>query len=168
VAAALFLAIGCGGVTTEITVSEHNAETLAAAGLDAVRMIEDVSGMIDRFSESFFDPAERVVLCDTGDVALSVHDVGAEGLSTGDDATVDFNGCVVALDDGPLTLDGSLYLRAEDMTRPRSSSRTRRSSSTATSRPPCRAPMASRSSPTSAATRSAPSRRRATGSSRVR
>jgi len=116
VAAVLFLAIGCGGVTTEITVSEHNAETLATAGLDAVRMIEDVSGMIDRFSESFFDPAQRLVLCDTGDVAISVNDVGAEGLSTGDDANVDFNACVVALDDGPLTLDGSLYLRAEDIT----------------------------------------------------
>lgn len=116
-AAALLFSVGCGGGggSSELTISEQNAEELAAQGVGAVTMLEGMSDMVDGISE-IFNPAAQVMPCDSGNVMLSINDTGVEGLSTGDYANLDFNGCVIDLGEGALTFNGMFYLRATDVT----------------------------------------------------
>jgi hypothetical protein len=115
-AAALLFAAGCGGGgSSELTVSAQNAEAVAAAGVGAVTMAEGMSEMLDGMSD-IFNPAAQVMPCDSGNVMLSVQDMGTAGLSTGDYANLDFNACVIDLGEGALTFNGGLYLRADDIT----------------------------------------------------
>lgn len=111
-AAVLVLAIGCGGGggSSQLTISEQNAEQLAAAGVGAVTMLEGMSEMVDGMS-GVFDPAAQVMPCDSGNVVLSVYDPGSNGLSTGDYANLDFNACVIE----GLTFNGTFYVRAQDI-----------------------------------------------------
>jgi hypothetical protein len=116
-AAALAFAVGCGGGggAGELTISQQNAEELAAAGVGAVSMLEGMSEMTDGLSE-LFNPSAQMMPCDAGNVMLNIYDPGANGLSTGDYASLDFNSCVIDLGEGALTFNGSFYLRAEDVT----------------------------------------------------
>ncbi len=116
-AAALVLAIGCGGGggSGEITFSEQNAAEVAASGVGAVTMLEGMSDMVDGISE-VFNPQAQVIPCDMGNVVLSISDTGVQGLSTGDYANLDFNGCVMDFGTGALTFNGMFYLRATDIT----------------------------------------------------
>ncbi len=115
-AAALLFAVGCGsGGSSELMISQQNAEALAAEGVGAVTMLEGMSDMVDGLSD-VFNPAAQVFPCDSGNLMLTVSDTGTEGLSTGDYANVDFNGCVLDLGDGALTFNGMFYLRATDVT----------------------------------------------------
>jgi hypothetical protein len=117
-AALLLLALGCGGGSSvgELTISAQNAEALASAGVGAVSTLDGMSQMVDDFSQSFFNPAAQVFPCDSGNVMLTVNDVGATGLSTGDNASLDFNACVLDLGGGSLVFNGNFYLSATDVT----------------------------------------------------
>ena len=116
-AAVLVLALGCGGGggSSELVINEQNAAALAASGVGAVSMLEGMSEMVDGMSE-VFNPAAQVMPCDSGNVTLNIQDMGTQGLSTGDYASLDFNGCVLDFGDGALTFNGMFYLRAEDVT----------------------------------------------------
>lgn len=115
-AAALLFAAGCGGGgSSELVITEQNAQALAASGISAVTMLEGMSEMVDGLSD-VFNPAAQVMPCDSGNVMLSISDLGIQGLSTGDYASLDFNGCVLDLGTGALTFNGMFYLRAEDVT----------------------------------------------------
>jgi hypothetical protein len=117
VAAAILLVAGCAGGSGsgEITITSQNAEALAAAGVGAASMLEGMSDMVDGFSEGMFNPSALVVPCSPGNAMLSVYDMGAQGLSTGDYANVDFNACVLDIGSGSITLNGNFYLRADDI-----------------------------------------------------
>jgi len=112
-AAALFFAVGCnsGGGMSQLTINEQNAEALAAQGVGAVTMLEDMSGMLDSFS-GYIDPAAQVNPCpDGGNTVLSINDMMPAGLSTGDYVNLDFNGCTQS----GLTLNGMVHLGATDI-----------------------------------------------------
>ena len=114
-AAVLLLAIGCGGGgggTGEITISEQTAAPLAASGVAAVTMVENMSEMADGMTSVFDQGSALVMPCDSGNVVLNVYDIGTAGLSTGDSASIDFNGCMIE----GLTFNGGIYLRADNIT----------------------------------------------------
>lgn len=118
-AAALLFAVGCGsgGGMSELTISEQNAEEVAASGVGAVAMLQGMSDMVDGLS-NVLDPAAaaQMMPCDSGNVMLNLHDIGPQGLSTGDYASLDFNGCVIDPGGLNLTFNGMFYLRADDVT----------------------------------------------------
>jgi hypothetical protein len=119
-AAALLFAIGCGGGggSSELTVSEQNAEAIASQGIGAVSMLEGMTEMMDMFSESFFGESAQMAPCpDGGDAALSLNDVAPVGLSTGDNVNATFYGCMIDVGGGTLlTFNGMLGFDATVVT----------------------------------------------------
>ncbi|MCK6460751.1 MAG: hypothetical protein L6Q95_12770 [Planctomycetes bacterium] len=119
-AAALLFAIGCGGGggSSELTISDQNAEALAASGVGAVSMLEGMTEMMDMFSESFFSPAAQMQPCpDGGQANLSINDVLPAGLSTGDNVDATFYGCLVDVGGGTtLSFNGMLGFDATTVT----------------------------------------------------
>jgi hypothetical protein len=119
-AAALLFAVGCGGGggQSELTISQQNAEALAASGVGAVSMLEGMTEMMDMFSESFLDPAAQTADCpDGGSASTSINDVLPAGLSTGDSVDATFYGCMIDVGGGTmLTFNGMLGFDATTVT----------------------------------------------------
>jgi hypothetical protein len=118
-AAALLFAVGCGGGggSSELTISDQNAEALAASGVGAVSMLEGMTEMMDMFSESFLGSAQMTPCPDGGQANTSINDVLPAGLSTGDSVDATFYGCMIDVGGGTmLTFNGMLGFDATTVT----------------------------------------------------
>jgi len=119
-AAVLFLTLGCGGGggMSELTVSQQNAEALAASGVSAVSMLEGMTETVDMFSESFLGASAQTVACpDGGQAKAVINDVAPAGLSTGDSVDDTFYGCMIDVGGGTLlTMNGMLGFDATEVT----------------------------------------------------
>jgi hypothetical protein len=115
--AALLLAVGCNSSgSSELTISEQNAQSLAAQGVAAATMLEEMGGLVEGFSEVLNEPAAQTIPCDTGEIIVSVMDIGTTGLSTGDTASIRFNACGMDLGGEALLLNGTMSFQALEVT----------------------------------------------------
>lgn len=110
-------AIGCTGSDGEgqLTLTAQNIEPVAGLALDASDMLEGMGDLVEGMTETL-NPSAQVVPCDMGNMNLQVIDADQDGqLSTGDSASLTFNGCMIDLGGTFLTLNGRLSFTADEV-----------------------------------------------------
>ena len=110
---AILAMIGCSGGGSdgyaELTLTEQNAQTVAAQGVGALAVLEQTTGMVDGFSEVFGNPEMLEVPCSSGQAAVTINDMLPEGeLSTGDSASISFMSCGIGLGSEAVIMSGSV------------------------------------------------------------
>jgi len=90
---------GCGGSGgTTFSISEQNVESIAGQGIEAVGVLEGMSELIDGYVALIGTEQSEVIDCVTGNVIVTVNDVGPQGImSTGDSVTITFQACNIGL-----------------------------------------------------------------------
>jgi hypothetical protein len=115
--AVLLVAVGCSGSDyNEVMITEQNAQMIASEGMGAADTLESMSDLVESFSNVFDQPPPQTILCDAGEVIVSLNDMAPAGLSTGDYANFDFNGCVMDIDGLNLSLNGMMYFSVVEVT----------------------------------------------------
>ena len=113
----LILFAGCSSSDDgygDLELTAQNAQPVAAQGLEALTLLEEMSGLVDGFTGMFETQNAQIIPCDTGELDITLTDAVPENeFSTGDSASIEFRTCTFGTGDGALVLSGSLSFTAD-------------------------------------------------------
>jgi len=120
-ASATLVPLGCNSPNdsdpTELGISAANAPSVAAQGVSSVELLSGMAELTDSFTSVVESGNAALIPCDSGSIDVVVEDSAPLGvLSSGDSATLTFDGCVVTVGGRSVALNGVISFTATEVT----------------------------------------------------